>query len=251
MKPVLYIDTCRTREYSLRVFLYLFDKYWPNQDLKILGYGDCIPDYTLPPNCEFIVMDDIQRGGADAWCSYLNDYFSSIDDEVIIRGADDHLISDFVSVDILDNLISIINNDPSIGILNLTHGPSTRPHTIVKDYGEYNLIEFPQRTEDGNPFTYRISGNFSMWRREYLLKFLNKGWTSWDFELRGTVLSEGDGVRVLATSKKNVVYQVEGIRRLIAPDKFNMLGIKKEDIFHLIQNNYVVQADIIGEQEWL
>lgn len=240
------MDTCKGREQALSISLYLLEKYLPNYNITVLGYGDCDKSkIRLGSNSSFIVMDSIQRGAVTSWATYLKNYFSDLEDEVILRVMDDHFISDIPNSNIYDYLEKLMYEDSSIGRIDLTRGAGLRKHKVLDDQGSFRIVE---TTPDQD--IYRITTQFSFWRTKYLLNFLNEGWTPWDFELKGSPLSKQYSERLLGCSKNWAINQVEGTRHF-APKKINMLGLKKEDILYLLYNEYLTNDQLIGEQEWL
>lgn len=245
----IYINTCDATMFFLPVFNYFFEKYWDiDQEVIILGYK--VPEFPLPERYKYISMSDVQTGGVNSWSTYLKNYFESIDDDIIMWGIDDHLVVDSVNSDIISYFIKKMKEDASIGRVGLTRGISTREYTIVEKFKDWDVIELTQHESQNSPFAYRIDCNFGLWRREYLLKYLQSGWTPWQFEVDGSKLARNDGWKILSTFRKYGVLKVEG-KRGISPGNVHLLGAKFEDILNLMELKLVDKNKIIGVSEWL
>lgn len=256
--PKMYINTCDATMFFLPLFNYFYGKYWPYQETIILGYKQ--PDFSLLPTQKYISMAPIQEGGVQNWSTYLRNYFESIDDEIILWGIDDHLVVDKVNYHLINYFYELMKKDPTIGRVGLTYGISNREHKIIDTYsylepGKYSIteteiIELTQCESPGKPFAYRIDCNFGFWRKEYLLKYLQPGWTPWQFEVEGSKLARNDGWRILSAKNNYGVLKVEG-KRSIAPGKVNLLGAKFEDILKLLELGLVNKNEMVGIPDWL
>jgi len=242
MKPTMYINTCDATMYFLPIMLHFFQKYWPDQEAKILGYAE--PTFDTP--FEYISMAPTQIGEAKGWANYLYQYFNSIDDEIILWGIDDHIIAEHVNKDIVDYFVKRMEEDETIGRVGLTYGITTREHAVIDRFDDFDVVELDQKAK------YRVSTEFGLWRKSYLLKLLKPDWTPWDFEILGSSMIKNDGMKILATSRRNIaVHKVEGKRNFTPRGKVNLLGVKFMDIIELIDLGLVPQESIIGEQDWL
>lgn len=244
----LYLNTCDATMHFLPIFNYFFEKYWNvDQEVIMLGYSN--PPVQLPSKMKFISMSPIQHGGVNGWATYLRKYFESIEDEYIMWGIDDHLVVNYVNEEILSHMIDLIKSDTNIGRIGLTYGISNRGHKIIESLTDYDVIELDQYQESGKPWPYRIDTNYGIWRRSYLLKYLEEGYTPWDFELKGGQKAINDNYKILATNRTFAIHKVEG-KRGFAPDKVNLLGAKFEDILYLIRNGIVPKQNIVGMIDW-
>lgn len=53
---------------------------------------------------------------------------------------------------------------------------------------------------------YRTSLQAAIWRKDYLLKFCNEGWTPWDFEIQGSKQAHEDGALIIGAHKPAIRY---------------------------------------------
>jgi hypothetical protein len=245
----MYVNTCDATMEFLPIWSYFYDKYWkPAQDVVVLGYSK--PDFELPNNYTYHSMSSTQQGGVNNWSTYLRQYFEWIDDEYILWGIDDHIIADDVDQDILTHAVKLMNEDKTIGRFGLHRGISQREHIVVDKTDNYDIIELTQCESPGAPFAFRIDCNFALWRKSYLLKYLQPNWTPWQFEVDGSKMARNDGWRILSTARKYGIMKVEG-KRGFSPGKVNLLGVKLEDVLNLIDTKLVEKSSIVGEQDWI
>lgn len=239
----MYVSTCDATMRFVPIFSYFYEKYWtsPNK-LKFLGFKPL--DYRLPERIEYISLAEKQEGGVNNWSTYLVDYFEKLDDEFILWGIDDHLITDTIDSKLLEFLYDKIKTDNTVGRINLVESLEFRNCDVLEHHGDFDLLSQKRGTN------YRIDCQFSIWRMSYLLNRLKRNWTPWQFEVYGSDLARNDEFKILGTGKKQVVHKVEA-KRNFEPDFVNLLGIKYKDIFELIKLGLVDKSEIIGRMDWL
>jgi len=239
----MYVNTCDATMFFMPIFAYFYEKYWKtNTQVKVLGFSE--PTYNLPKRFEYISLSDKQLGGVNNWSTYLYDYFNNIPDDIILWGIDDHLIVDFVDIELYEKLVEKITLDNSIGRISLIGNIERRQHDVLESHNTYDLIQQKKYTP------YLIDCQFSLWRKEFLLKHLVKNWTPWQFELQGSDLASDSNFKVLGTSRRHCIQKVEG-KRHFAANKINLLGVKYFDIIDLIHKNYINKEDVVGEIDWI
>ena len=201
----VYIPTCDSHLFAIKAFSYFFNKYWGEDfEVKILGFSK--PDFLLPDNFEFVAMASEQVGGAHGWSNYLIEYFNSIDDEYFIFGIDDFCIVRPFDRTLYVTLLGELNE--TVGRIDLQ--PSLQysrdPDDVIlyKEFSDFDILELNQhRSTKTVDSLYRITGQFSIWNRKYFLKNLHPNWSPWDWEMRGSMMAEGDGYKILGTEKKS------------------------------------------------
>ena len=252
----VYIPTCDPHLFVIKGFSHFFNKYWGDDfDVKILGFSK--PDFELPTNFEFISMAEEQVGGAKGWSNYLIDFFNNIDDEYFIFGIDDFCLARPLDRELYYILESIPNwkGDMGANIGRIDLQPSLQyarqpeDTTIYKSFEDFDIIELNQRSR--NQFIYRITGQFSIWNREYFLKSLEPNWSPHDWELIGGRKAEGDGYKILGTKNRHCVKKVELVSEKQYPNKINVKGMRKEDV-DKVKEIYADRPEEIGEfkEEW-
>ena len=248
----IYIPTCDRHMFVIKAFSHFFNKYWGDDfEVKILGFSK--PDFELPDNFEFISMADEQVGGAKGWSNYLIEFFNSIDDENFIFGIDDFCVVRPFDRELFKELLKICAKDNKIGRIDLQpslqYARSPNDVSTYKEFDNFDIIELNQRST--NQFIYRITGQFSIWNREYFLKYLKPNWSPHDWELQGGQMAEGDGHKILGTRNRHCVKKVELVSDGQYPNKINIKGMRKEDI-EKVKEIYQDRPEEIGEfkEEW-
>ena len=132
--------------------------------------------------------------GADYIGGDLIKFFNSIQDENFIFSVDDFFLIRDVNIKLLNFIEKEINN---VGRFSLTDQVSNKPHTIIKEHNEFNVIEMSQHAE------YRKSAVWSMWSKDYFLKYFKDDINLWQWELDGSC--KNDNCRVIGTTNKHVV----------------------------------------------
>jgi len=226
----VYIPTCDANIFVIKYFQYFFNKYWDdNTNVKILGFNP--PNFKLDKNFEFISLGDKQENGAKGWSNYLIDFFETIDDEFFIFGIDDFMVARPVDRKLLEMCKKEIMTDDSIGRVDLQCSlqyarsrKDVSPHKIVDGVGFLKL----KQSGHGRDI-YRVGGAFSIWRKSWFLKNMKRDWSPWDWELKGSKLSENDGYEVIGTFNRWAVKKVEMLSGHWG-DIMNVRALREEDI---------------------
>lgn len=206
MKLPVYISTCNEYLKVLRITLWLFKEYWPSfsqYNVKILGYDR--PDYQLPVNVEFISMGP-QVGGAAMWSTDLRKVFETAE-ETFIYMMDDMFVNAPFDEKLVETLAELVNNNEQVVRASLVNDPG--PFTNASHFLNINGYDIVQLSQTAN---YRNSTQPSIWKKEYLLRFMRPGLTPWKFELDGMEEAKNDGKIVIGTSETYAMYSYEGVR---------------------------------------
>ena len=227
MKINIYIVTCDKTNYVLNVTIPLLNKYWNiSKSVKILGFG--IPDIELSDDYEFISMKPSQLS-IDDWCKDIHSIISNEPNEFVIFMLDDFLPIDYVNIKILDYYYNQLINNNNLVRCGLGIDMFFLPHKIVENFDDYSVIELLQYSP------YRITTQPSIWRKKYLLDFLNRSTNPWNFETQNNPM---DGKRIISTINNYAFRYIEESalsgRHL---NKFNVLGLRLSDVKWLINEN--------------
>ena len=175
---------------------YLFNKYWPSiEQVKIIGYKK--PSFELPQNFEFISLgeqrgprkwsDDMKNFYSNEKCSY---FYSIWEDAFILKEVDKKII----------NLVNqLIEKDRKFFKFNMTADVSTRQHTVLRKFENFDLISADQDSR------YRFSTQHCVWHKERFLDSIEPNQTPWDFELNDKK-ARFNGLNIYATKRKYAVY---------------------------------------------
>lgn len=244
----LVIPICDQNLFLLPIYRHQFKRY----ELESL-FEPVVVGFKEPAEqdwCEFVSIADSQD---KPWTLHLFDYVNSIHDEHIVFTLEDFLPvarPDFDSFNVL--MSSVLTNN--IGRADLTWDMYCNCRTEVYNTLEdkpYSLISCPRfgRMTEGESL-YRITTQPSIWKREYLLKFLNNQWSPWDFEVTGSILSasfEEDVIAVCDPTFKRYPtrWTPKGAVSRHQPGKFNCLGMPVDNIRELVDLGLVHEKDLI------
>lgn len=191
----LYISTSDKSIHCIEAFQYTFNKYWSNsQKVYILGYQQ--PKFKLENNFQFISLG--QDNGPRIANDLIN-FFTELNEEYFIYTVDDLPLISLVDKNILNSSIEMIYSTPIIGRFGLTGDNKDRSHSIVHSERDFDIIKNDQNVD------YKISTVWSIWRRDYFLRYLKEGMNLWEFEVHGGAQAKNDGVEVFGTNKKFAV----------------------------------------------
>ena len=205
----IFISTSNSYHRCLLPFAYLFNKFWSNkQEVVFLGYDK--PKFNLPPNFSFKSLG-VQRG-PKYYSEDLRNFFQSIDDQYFIYTMEDQFILDYVDLNLIENFISYIVNDPKIGRICLTNSifqtVLNHPAHVGKKHEHYkdDLIKL---TSDSN---WKITCEWSLWNKNYFIKYLQGNLTPWEFEQQSFSLAKNDGYNIVGKNKV-AIRHAEAVRR--------------------------------------
>jgi len=165
-------------------FIVSFKRYWPDCRAPVFLVSETI-------DCDSSFFEKtILCGPSNSWTTRLGIAISQIDSETIIMLCDDYLLCDKVENNTIEDLIQVLSLH-NIGNLRLV--PSPPPDS------KSNLMDGFGEVHRGTH--YRISTQVGIWRRSYLEKFTCLQSTIWDFEKKGTVLSENFDETILTSTR--------------------------------------------------
>lgn len=195
-----YICTCdKLINETMQMVDHFFPKYWPESDVIVLGYKN--------PSCDYKFAKFISLGkdtGSKDHCQQLFNYFSNIEDKHFIIGVDDQPLVSKVNQDIIDYLENIFKLKSDIGRCSLTLSNARRSNTTIDnmDINKENIRLF--ENHEGVP--YKLSIVYSIFNKEYFLKYLEESKNLWDWEINGSKKSINDGWRIIGTEPAPLDY---------------------------------------------
>ena len=188
----LYIISSDKSIHSIEALQHFVNKYWnPNPRVVVLRYKQPTT-FKLADNFEVVSM------GEDKGHDYVNknmiEFFNGIDDSHFIFSLDDFLPIRPVNIDMLNTLTEKVV-DENISRLALVNQLSNKRKEIIESKDGYDIVEMSQDER------YRISTPWSIWSKEYFLKYLYPDGNLWTWE--GGMYN--DGHRILGTSGQQVI----------------------------------------------
>ncbi len=239
MNPTIYIATCDATMHILPTMSYMFNKYW-GEDQRCVVLGFSTPSFELPKNFEYVSMAKKQDSIND-WSLYLYNFFKGLDDEYIIFMLDDYIPINYFNKRIFDEVYDTVKKDKKIvryGLGNGAYYDETK-YDLFKKCPTFDIVEIKQN------INYRVSCQISLWRRSYLLTFLKRRFNPWQFETIGSNIAKNDGYKIIETKGQ---FSFEWIRESMLSKriqgKFNVLGLKMNDIQELIDKQLLKKDDL-------
>ena len=107
---------------------------------------------------------------------------------------------------------------PGVGRINITNDVCRKDCSILED----NVVELTQTAD------YRISCIYSIWNREYMLKYLQPEMTPWEFEIDGSIATNNDGYQILGLNSDFPVQLSLAVRR----GNFSNLDFRFDNEYH-------------------
>ena len=201
----IYVTTSDDYVHLIKPFQFLFNKFWKNAKVTILGYDN--PKFKLNDNFEFVSLGTSTHTPSE-WGTDLKQFFEQTDDEFFILMLEDMFIVKPVNIKMLETIKSLLNIN--VGRFNISNNIDESPLLQYETMGEIEEVELIQCTQDSN---YRLSCMPSIWQTNYFLKYLQNGWSPWEFELRGSILAKNDGYQILGTKANHALYHSLAIRK--------------------------------------
>jgi|21_taG_2_1085346.scaffolds.fasta_scaffold00589_16 hypothetical protein len=234
-----YVSTNNKHMRCLQVFVELFNKFTDNSELIILGYDK--PDFELTENCKFESMGI--QGPVEEWSTDLRKYFLKNAPDYFIYGTEDTFFYKNIDHNYINYLIKVIELNKQIGkvqlcdigeengdsVANSRHYKSMLLNTIKVeeldiDFDMHALIES----------NYIINCQLSLWNKEYIIKYLEDGYSPWDFELKGSQAAKDDTDWCsVILDKQYGIFKKEGFCGSLEPEE---QWTYKESWLHLLDS---------------
>ena len=255
--PTIYFPICDQNLWILKIYSYLFKKFWGDEH-KVVVMGFQEPDFDLPDNFSFVSLADKQEGGSKKWTKYIYDYFTNIDDEYIIFALEDFFPTMRPNKELIGQLLHLMQSNQNIGKADLTWDTFInvfdKNNKVRKNYRQIKNLTGCKVLEVPKNAPYRITTQPSIWRRDYILEFLNNDWSPWDFEILGTEKSNTLDDRIIACADSSFVnYPTKWIHKgavsRFHEDKINILGLDTDTIKELI-NEKLVKEEQLQWGQW-
>lgn len=162
-------------------FAYLFNKFYPNQEVTVVRYDVRPP--KLPANFNQFA---IGLQSDYSWSGGLKYYLESIDDEFVMLMLDDYYLDKPVDVSKIDCLRQFIEFNSKVVKIDLTNDRSKVKHDLYEDSiltcvtnNGQNEIEMIQ-SDINAPFLASVQA--AIWRKDFLIAILNNKDNAWQFE---------------------------------------------------------------------
>lgn len=158
--------------HCLPPFAYLFNKFWSiNQPVKVVRYE--VRPRNLPGNFSSFAIGN----QADyTWSSGLKKYLQHHNGELVLLMLEDYFLDSSVHQENVKAAWKLMTHHPGIAKIDLTNDRLKVAHSDHDDTFIVSASDAPFQT----------SLQAAIWRKEFLLKFLDPTENPWQFERRGT-----------------------------------------------------------------
>ncbi len=225
------VATCDKTSHILTAFEYLMDKYFPElTDIEILGYGK-FPVLSDKYKC---VSLHNEQHSINEWCERLHKYIARLPDEYVIFGLEDLLPVRPINYETFNMGLDFMKMNRHIARYELGTGHCW--HNLTYPIANTPLYIY------GFESLYRISTQWAIWRKHYLLEYLRQGWSAWDFEIEGSRIAVKDGRDVICANKDHAWHWVHSALSGKYPDMVNVMDIDRNDIEDMIAKG-ILQRD--------
>lgn len=173
LEPV--ILTSNLYLHALPAFAYLFNKFWPNQSVRVVRYEVRPP--KLPPN---FTNYAIGKQADYTWSSGLLKYLEDHQGELILLMLEDYFINGAVHKNVIGWAWKFMLGHPEIAKIDLSDDRMKVPHT------NYWAGENSEMIESAPDAPFQTSLQAAIWRVDFLKRFLDPTESPWQFEKQGT-----------------------------------------------------------------
>lgn len=187
----IYILSCdKLIDQTMEMIEYSFGNCWSSANVTVLGYKE--PTYKS----DFVSFESLgEDKGPNVVCSQLYDYFSNKNDELFVLGVDDQPLVGQVNIELLRIVQNFMRSNKNVGRCGLTFDNLTRQNEKIVDVNE-NVYIF--ENIEGVPA--KLSAVYSLWNRDYFIKYMSNSTDLWDWEINCSKKSIDDGWKIMGTS---------------------------------------------------
>lgn len=229
------VPTCDKYLWAVRPFAYMFNVFWSAQQEVLIG-GFSEPDFELPPNFEFMSIDD-HSYPADKWSDGIIKLLNNIDDDLFVLMLEDYWLNRGVNHQAVESLAEYMRIHKGVLRTDLTTDRLYAGRMFdVDTWGYLDIIETPPDTP------YQWSTQACVVNRRHMLRCLQPGMAPWQFELGGNDMIP-TGLRVLGTRQFPVRY-VNGVG-MGCKMKYNQLGIPEAHLNHMQETGILPPNELI------
>jgi len=206
------VTTSNLYLHLLPVFTYLWNKYYPGQQVTVLGYD--VPRESLPGNFTFVSMG--RQGDVCEWSTDIRKWVEGQDAEWLLWVMEDTFLKTSVNSEQIDCACALMYE--GIGRIGLTKDIQNREHNT----DQFGVVWAHPESR------YRLSTQPSIWNKKFLLQHMTEGLTPWEFETQDP---KNDNWAVVGLKEWPISHN-EGVNKR---DRFalDLTGMVKEDIDHI------------------
>lgn len=161
----------------LPAFAHCWRQHWydPTERVDIIGFEP--PAAVVPP----FVFTSLGKQADFSWSGALLHVLSAMEEDYFLLGLDDYFLSTPVPGYTLSVLEHYIAHNPQVGKIDLTGDRLRFDHTVFPDM---NFIGGMVQATPTSP--YQMSVQMALWRKDFLLKYLEFSESAWTMEKAAT-----------------------------------------------------------------
>lgn len=219
----VYIAVADVYAHLMEEYCYLFNLYWPSAEPVILGYDTDLLA-KLPDNFEIVSLGEQTK----SWCDPLRKYLEEHAPDYFVLTLEDHFISDYVDVD----KVAMMEKEVKEGncVRAMLHAHLNTPQDTFYKKG-LRIIK-PNRE-------FRINIAFSIWNKEYLLRYMEPGFSLIQFEQANHIKAMNDGETIISVDT-DVIY--DHIVKYVNIYRSGKVDFKEGGPFGHLYSNDIVRA---------
>lgn len=178
-KYSILINTCDKFDDCWSPFFKLFSIYWSDCTAQLYlntEYKQYNYEGLKISSIQGCMTHNIPKNERATWSECLLWALESIDSDIILYMQEDYFLTDNVKNEIVENYVSLMNDNPDIHCIQLTH-PSVKPLNRSKYTNLY--------TVDKQHWSV-VSCQASLWRKDILKQYIRTYESAWNFEWWGS-----------------------------------------------------------------
>tara|TARA_R110002020_G_scaffold130148_1_gene291283 strand:- start:31659 stop:32381 length:723 start_codon:yes stop_codon:yes gene_type:complete len=181
----LILTTCNKYTYICPINIHFLNKYWPGQEIMLLGYEEVEKLQGLPENVEVHMLGQQDDYGT-SWTDALIPFFQNLEEECFVVLFDDMILMKEVPQETMTRLEQEVVSGRAQKALIGGGMPLTSTSKM-----ENGLLAFDQN------MGYRATLHPAIWARDYFLSFLKPNFSPWQFEILNENKARRDGALII------------------------------------------------------
>jgi len=214
----IYVTTSNDYVHVLKIFSYLFNKFWGSHQKVVVAGFDKYPDFDLPRNFDFVSLGK-QPSPWDDFSADIRKLMDIIEEDYFIHFEENEFIIRDVNFKILEEYQPYLNSQ--LGRIDFTRGVSTRPHSILKSEHNYDIISSSPTAN------YRIAMRAGIWNKKYLLSHCREAINPYRFEAAASNKSKNDGFNIISSNRDWAIINMDGIHHVTGPFITNLRSLNQ------------------------
>lgn len=185
----------------------------------------------------FEVIPICNDGDVEGWSRSVWEYLSTLEDELIILGMDDMLLSGLIDKKQYEALFSKMQDPIVCAKLCTSDFHKPEEYEMLDD----TIMQLLPNAE------FSAVGQYCLWNREFLIDLLGKTTNAWHFEGEGSRILNATGKKVIGTQIPTIPYPDRSAMSRNWLGKIKVVGNPKEDIAELLEFGLLRKEDLLYE----